>query len=78
MPTTDELAGLHDAGKIYMSNCGNPVYLMELIHLTCSSAWASETRDSNAATFYFDFAEHYWAPQNQVINYRALPVRSGK
>ena len=37
MPTGNELAALYDTGKIYMSNCGNPVYLTALIHLTCSS-----------------------------------------
>ncbi len=78
MPTGNELAALYDTGKIYMSNCGNPVYLTALIHLTCSSIWASEARDSDAATFYFDFGKLYWAPQSQTINYRALPVRSGK
>ncbi len=79
MPTQDELAGLYDTANIYMSHCRNPVYLTELIHLTCSSVWASETRDPDAATFYFDFGERFWAPQSyETINYRALPVRSGK
>ncbi len=46
MPTQDELAGLYDAAKTYESDCGYDVHLTELIRLTCSWAWASETRGS--------------------------------
>ena len=80
MPTQDELAGLYDAGKTYMSDCGDDVHLTDLIRLTCTLAWASEKRGSEAAYFGFYYGGRNWF---QLVsqshgNLRALPVRSGK
>jgi hypothetical protein len=77
MPTQNELAGLYDAGKTYTPKCdASPVHLTELIHLTCYCLWASEMRESEAATFCFNFGYRYWIPQS--LYYGVLPVRSGK
>ncbi|MEI7673014.1 MAG: DUF1566 domain-containing protein, partial [Deltaproteobacteria bacterium] len=78
MPTQDELAGLYDAAKTYKAGCGNDVHLTGLIRLTCSWAWASETRGSDAAYFSFLYGERYWYPQSVYNTLRALPVRFGK
>jgi hypothetical protein len=78
MPTQDELAGLYDAAKTYKSDCGYNVHLTELIRLTFSAPWASETRGADAALLFdFIFGTRSWALQSCVY-YRALPVRSGK
>ncbi len=81
MPTQDELAGLHDRGKTYKSDCGlvgTSVQLTELIRLTCSWTWALETRDSMAAIFIFEYGSRDWARQSGESYYRSLPVRSDK
>jgi len=77
MPTQDELAGLYDAAKSYRSACG-VVNLTKLIRLTCSAPWASETRGSDAALFYFLYGSRSWVRQSYDRSARALPVRSGK
>jgi TolB-like protein len=78
MPTQNELAGLYDIAKAYMSDCGREAHLTGLIRLTCTAPWASETRGSNAAIFGFDPGNPYWSPQSRDKGTRALPVRSGK
>jgi hypothetical protein len=78
MPTQDELAGLYDKDKAYKSACGNTVHLTELIRLTCSWTWASETRGSDAAGFNFLHGVRAWVRQSHDGGLRALPVRSGK
>ena len=78
MPTQDELAALYDAAKTYKSDCGYDVHLTELIRLTCIAPWAAETRGSDAAYFYFYAGLRNWLHQSNDINFRALPVRSGK
>jgi hypothetical protein len=78
MPTQSELAGLYDIVKVYMSDCGREAHLTELIRLTCTAPWASETRGSNAAIFGFDPGNQYWSPQSRDKGTRALPVRSAK
>jgi hypothetical protein len=78
MPTQEELARLYDTGKTYKSDCGINAHLTELIRLSCTAAWASETRGSDAAIFGFDPGRRYWAPQSRDHGTRALPVRSGK
>ncbi len=78
MPTQDELAGLYDAAKTYKSDCEHDVHLTELIRLTCTAPWASETLDSAAAYFHFTYGEWYWNHQSNANGDRALPVRSGK
>jgi hypothetical protein len=79
MPTQDELAGLYDAAKTDKSDCGwYDVHLTELIRLTCTAPWASETRGSDAASFSFFIGLRTWFPQSGDFVTRALPVRSGK
>jgi Protein of unknown function (DUF1566) len=80
MPTQDELAGLSDAGKTYIANCGDKVHLTELIHLTCCCLWALEMRVPMAASFAFNVGVRSWDPLSVVgiSPYLALPVRSGK
>jgi hypothetical protein len=78
MPTQDELAGLYESNISYRSTCGNDVHLTELIRLTCSYLWASETRDSEAASFLFTYGRRYWSPQSSGSISRTLAVRSGK
>lgn len=78
MPTQEELAGLYNTGKTYRSYCGRIAHLTELIRLTCTAPWASETHGSDAAVFGFDPGKRYWAPQARDNGPRALPVRSAK
>ena len=82
MPTQDELAGLYDSAKIYRSAPGYDVHLTELIRLSSTWAWASETRGSEAAGFGFKDGLRVWFHQSgdkkRAGVYRALPVRSGK
>jgi len=78
MPTQDELAGLYDAAKTYKSDCGYDAHLTELIRLTCTAPWASETRGSDAAYFRFHSGKRIWFHQSNDAIHRALPVRSGK
>ncbi|MGA3209409.1 MAG: caspase family protein [Syntrophales bacterium] len=76
MPTQDELAGLYD----YSINGKNGYHLTNLIELTAWWPWASETRGSEAAYFYFGAGGGYrvWSPQSDAAGFRVLPVRSGK
>jgi hypothetical protein len=75
MPTQDELAGLYDNDKSYRSMCGD-INLTKLIRLTCGAFWASETRGSDAAIFYFYYGSRSWVRQSYGRRARALPVRS--
>jgi hypothetical protein len=78
MPTQDELAVLYDASKTYESRCGYDVHLTNLIHVSCTWVWASDTRGSDVA--YYDFLYGYrgWTRPSIDRSYRALPVRSGR
>ena len=78
MPTQDELAGLYDMAKTYLSACGEGVRITELIRLTCHLAWASETRDSKAACFNLSDGHGPWFSTSGDTRFRVLPVRSGK
>jgi hypothetical protein len=74
MPTQDELARLYDSALTGRN--GN--HLTNSIELTGYCPWASETRGSEAASFYFLGGDRFWKVQSYDNNYRALPVRSGK
>jgi len=78
MPTQDELAGLYDSSKIRITVCGFNAGITELLDLTCSWVWASETRGSDAAGFGFGIGVKIWSPQPDGDVNRALPVRAGK
>jgi len=74
MPTQYELGGVYDSSI----NGKNGYNLTNLIELTSCCPWASETRGSGAAYFYFVVGERNWGPQSYFSRTRALPVRSGK
>jgi hypothetical protein len=77
MPTQDELAGLYDMNKSYQAKQQSyDVHLTELIELTTCCAWASDTRISLGALFYFDNGCRFWFVKSYSLFYRALPVRS--
>ena len=78
MPTQEELEGLYDAAKTYKSDCGFDVHLTELIRLTCTVSWASDTRGSDAAYINFHDGERYWYQGSYNVDFRALPMRSVK
>ena len=76
MPTQDELAGLYDVAETYKSDCGYNVHVTELIHLTCTWVWASETRGSGASYFNFNLGhQRHWRYRSHDDFFRALPVR---
>ncbi|MEI7752716.1 MAG: DUF1566 domain-containing protein, partial [Candidatus Omnitrophota bacterium] len=81
MPTQDELAGLYDKAKTYRIGFLWEAHLTELIRLTSSWVWASETRgyDNWAANFNFYYGERSWMHQSIAFNpTRALPVRNAR
>jgi len=80
MPTPDELEGLYDAGKSQQLECKDTSHVAtDLIHLTSNSQWASETDGSNGAYFLFNIGSWHWYPLSHgKIDFRVLPVRSGK
>jgi len=67
MPTLDELEELYKS-----ENYEN------VIQITGWFVWASETRGSDAASFYFYDGSRDWYHQSNDSNGRALPVRSAK
>jgi len=79
MPTQEELAGLYDAAKTYKAECGYDAHLTtELIRLSCSDVWASESRGYECVYFSFIVGKRFWYPCSGINHYRALPVRSNK
>ena len=78
MPTQDELAGLYDGAKTYKSDSGDNDHLTELIRFSCTWAWASEIRGSEAAYFSFGSGARYWTAQSYNGSLRVLPVRLDK
>lgn len=74
MPTQDELEGLFD--KSVIGN--NDYHLTNMITLTASCVWSSETRRYAAFYFYFRSGTRHLSHQSNNINGRALPVRSAK
>jgi hypothetical protein len=81
MPTQDELARLYDVGKSQQAECYSSYQnhvATDLIHLTCFYPWASETRGSDAAFFFFPDGARRWLHPSFVSLSRALPVRFGK
>jgi len=78
MPTQDELEGLYDRSRSYQAKqTSYNVHLTELIQLTNCCPWASETRGSKAASFFFDGGYRDWLLQSHSYYFRALPVRAG-
>ena len=74
LPTQDELAGLYDENIL---NKGG-YHISYLINLTMCCPWASETRGSEAAGFYFYRGFRLWGHQSYSGDFRALPVHRGK
>jgi hypothetical protein len=78
MPTIDELAGLYDRSESYQAKQRRyNVYLTKLIQLTTCCSWASDTRGSKAAHFYFFSGHRGWGSKSGSDHGRALPVRGG-
>lgn len=79
MPTSYELMNLYDSRKSYRATQRDyDVHLTEFIKLSACCPWTSEMRDSDAKYFHFTNCSTNWDNQSYDINYRALPVRSGK
>jgi len=79
MPTQDELAALYDTSKSYKAKQRDYIVnLTELIQLSACCPWASETRGSDAAVFYFYGGLRKWNNQSADGIGQALPVRSVK
>lgn len=74
MPTLAELASLYDPKEKNQ----NGYHLTKFIDTSASTCWASETRDSKAGRFNFNYGEVYWLRQSYSGPTRVLPVRSGK
>ena len=81
MPAEDELAGLYDSNKTYRLpprksyNHDIDVHLTELIQLSSSYCFSSNTHASDVMIFYFDTGEPYWGDPFNDFGGRALPVR---
>ncbi len=78
MPTRSELAGLYDESKRKLSDCGWIVHITELIHLSCSWLWSSDTSGYAAYYIYFDNGSQFTLPQSLDNNFRVIPVRNSK
>jgi hypothetical protein len=85
MPTQDELTGLYDKAKTYKVDGRYDVHLTELIRLSSTMIWASETSGTAAASFNFKAGIGGWFHlrdrSQSVSTYSigsALPVRSEK
>ncbi len=77
MPTRDELAGLYDGSKSYKASQRNyDVHLTELIQLSASFVWTSDTGDNFSADFFaFGKGDISSIDQGNTNDFRALPVR---
>lgn len=84
MPTHDELAGLYDPTKRYKTSRGVDAHLTELIGLTDTMVWASETRGSDRSVFAFSDSQFLAVLLDSLYRpvmgrfAQVLPVRSGK
>lgn len=80
MPTRDELAGLYDSEKGYKASQRNyEVHLTDLIQLSASFVWTSETGDNFSADFFgFGKGAVSSIDQGNTNDFRALPVRFAK
>ena len=74
MPTLSELAGLYDPE---VKN-KHGYHVSELIEISSSSCWASDTKNNRAARFNFTYGEVYWLLKSYSGPSRALPVRDIK
>ena len=69
----NELAGLYDESKKQKFG----YHLTDLIKISHALQWSSETKDSEAAAFYFLDGDTVWTIQSNA-SYRVLPVRNAK
>ncbi|MDM8516908.1 DUF1566 domain-containing protein [Desulfobacterales bacterium HSG16] len=82
MPNIKELEGI-DIGNLdgYMPDCSAgewSVYITNSIILTCCCLWASDTLNSSAGIFNFNYGNWGWYHQANVHYVRVLPVRNKK
>ena len=75
MPRLDELNGIYDANETN----DHDFYVTRFIGISACCPWASETRDSEAASFGFATGTGgpAWYHQFNGVSGRALPVRGG-
>ncbi len=78
LPTLDELKSLVDKTKGYESDCGQWVYIVPIIRLSCGWLWTSD-RDRlspSAKVFNFNNVYYYMDRMAHKRAYRVLPVRN--
>ncbi len=77
LPTLAELESLVDRKKGYESDCGQWVYIVPLIRLSCGWLWTSEKDplSPSARVFNFNNVYHYMDRMAHKRAYRVLPVR---
>jgi hypothetical protein len=74
MPTLSELTSLYDPE----TKSKHGYHVSELIEISGSSCWSSDTNDSRAARFNFTYGEVYWLLKSYSGPSRVLPVRDIK
>ena len=84
MPTQQELMELYESTKTnnnFPGGCSKGYRLMNLIHLSNCSPWASDTRRSEIACVNFGNGSKLWSTRwdpDGLYNGRVLPVRSAR
>jgi hypothetical protein len=78
LPTLEELRSLYlksDNYQGYEADCGQRVFVVPEIELSCSWVWTAERRSITARVFNFQRGYHYTDRAVHSRGYRALPVR---
>jgi len=81
LPTIEELKSLYvkdDTYTGYETDCGQNVWIVPAIRLTCGWVWSSEKRSITARVYNFNRGYHYTDRMVHKRAYRALPVRDLK
>lgn len=81
LPTIEELKSLYvkdDTYTGYETDCGQNVWIVPVIRLTCGWVWSSEKRSITARVYNFNRGYHYTDRMVHKRAYRALPVRDLK
>lgn len=61
LPSISELRSLFDPRSKSVQKCSRkPVYITNLIHLTCGGIWSSESRENGASFFNFATGHQLW------------------
>jgi hypothetical protein len=78
MPKLEELQSLYvdeEGYEGYETDCGQRVFAVPEIELSCGWVWAAERRSITARVFNFQRGYHYTDRRVHRRAYRALPVR---